>query len=121
MRDRILVPGIPLMARVGCTAEERRQPQAIQVDIELSCELSRAAESDSIEHAIDYVRVRDEAERVASMRPYALIEAIAEGIARRLLEAFPAEEVLVRVRKPSALAGFGVPWAGVEVVRGHRG
>ena len=121
MRDKVLVPGIPLMARVGCTADERRAPQAIQVDSELRCELSRAAEADSIEEAIDYVRVRDEAERVASKRPYALIEAIAERIASRLLEAFDAEEVLVRVRKPSALAGFGVPWAGVEVVRDRHG
>ncbi len=121
MRDKILIPDILLKARVGCTADERRGVQPILVDIELRCDLAPAARADSIASAIDYVSVRNEAERVASERSYALIEAIAEGIAGGLLEAFPAEEVVVRVRKPSALAEFGVPWAGVEVVRGRRG
>lgn len=117
MRDKILIPDIPLKVRVGCTAEERHDVQPILVDIELRCDLAAAARADSIGSAIDYVRVRNEAARVASERSYALIEAIAEGLASGLLKAFPVEEVVVRVRKPSALAEFGVPWAGVEIVR----
>lgn len=117
MRDRVLLPSVPLKARVGCTEAERREPQVVLVDIELRCDVAAAARSDSIADAVDYVLVRDEAERVAGRRPYALVETIADGIARRLLEVCPASEALVRVRKPSALARHGVPWAGVEVVR----
>lgn len=121
MRDRILIPGIPVKARVGCTEEERREPQSVVIDIEMRCDLARAAQSDSIADAIDYVLVRNEVAGVVSSRPYALIETIAERVASRLLEAFPVEETLVRVRKPSALESFGVPWAGVEIVRGRNG
>lgn len=121
MRDRVLVPGIPLMACVGCTEEERRVPQSILVDVELRCDVARAARSDELGHAIDYVRVRGVAERVATERSYALIETIAERVASSLLEAFPADEAVIRVRKPSALAEHGVPWAGVEIVRGRSG
>ena len=120
MRDRILIPEIPLQARVGCTADERRAPQPILVDIELRCDVAPAAKADSVAIAIDYVGVRAEAERVVCERPYALIETIAESVAAALLDAFSAERVVVRVRKPSALAEFGVPWAGVEVVRSRR-
>ena len=120
MRDRILIRDVPLKARVGCTEGERRDVQPILVDIELRCDLAPAATSDSIEEAIDYVRVRHEAARIVSGRSYALIEAIAGAVADGLLEAFPIDEVVVQVRKPSALAEFGIPWAGVEVVRGRR-
>lgn len=121
MRDRILVPAIPLDARVGCTEAERRDPQPILVDIELRCDVGPVAKADAIESAIDYVSVRAHAERVVCERPYALIETIADGVASALLRAFDVEQVTVRVRKPSALAAFDVPWAGVEVVRGRRG
>lgn len=117
MRDKVLVPGIPVRARVGCTEEERRTAQDILVDIELRCDLARAAQSDAIEHTIDYVGARDVVESVASARPYALIETIADRVASRLLASFPAETAVVRVRKPSALAEFGVSWAGVEIER----
>ena len=121
MRDRMMLPEIPVQARVGCTEQERAEFQMLLIDIELRCDLSHAAREDSIEAAIDYVELRAEAERVAGVRPYALIESIAEGIAACLLERFASEEVLVRVRKPTALAEFGVPWAGVEVVRSRSG
>ena len=121
MQDKVLIRSMPLRARVGCSPQERQHPQTILVDIELRCDTSRAAKSDSIEDAIDYLAMRSEAERIASMRAYALIETIAEGIAAALLESFPAAGARVRVRKPSAMAEFGVPWAGVEVVRNSGG
>ncbi len=121
MTDRLIIPAIPLKARVGCDASERRQPQRILVDIELRCDARPAAAADDLEQAIDYVAVRDEAERVAGLRPYALIESIAEGIAGALLAEFPASAARIRVCKPSALAEHGVPWAGVEVVRAVNG
>ena len=121
MRDKMLIPGIPLRARVGCTEAERKARQTVMVDIELRCDVDPGASEDSIASAIDYVCVREEAARVVSARPYNLIETIGVRIATRLLERFPAAEVLVRVRKPSALKEFGVPWAGVEVVRSRRG
>lgn len=119
--DKVLVPSIPVRAQVGCTEEERRVQQTILIDIELRCSLVKAAMSDSIENAVDYVLVRNEVEAVSTARPYALVETLAERISARLLEVFHVEEVLVRVRKPSALESFGVPWAGVEIVRSQDG
>lgn len=120
MRDKLLIPDIPLRARVGCTPSERAEEQTVLVDIELHCDLNAAAREDSVASAIDYVSVRNEAARTVAEKPYALVETIAVRVANRLLERFPASSALVRVRKPSALAEFGVPWAGVEVLRSRR-
>ena len=117
MPDKTLIPDIPVHTRVGCTEEERHSPQQIFVDLELWWDTRAAAVADDISLAIDYVSVRDAAEQIAATRPYALIESIADSIAEGLLDRFPADRVLVRVRKPSALARFGVPWAGVEITR----
>lgn len=117
MLEKTLIHDVPVHARVGCTEEERREPQQILVDLELWWDVRAAAAADDISRAIDYVSVRAVTEQIAAMRPYALIEAIAERIVIGLFDRFPADKVLVRVRKPSALARFGVPWAGVEITR----
>ena len=119
--DKLLIPDIPLQARVGCTEQERSHPQTIQVDLELSCCLKHAARVDSIAEAIDYVAVQMAVAEVATCKKYYLIETIAAAIAASLLEQFSIESVRVRVKKPSALAEHGVPWAGVEIVRNRSG
>ncbi len=117
MADKILIPAIPIPARVGCSEEERRTPQQILVDLELGMDLSQAAAADSIEASVDYAAVRAAVEEVCSASPYNLIETVAERTAAKLLADFRIDAVLVRVRKPSALARFGTPWAAVEITR----
>ncbi len=117
MTDKIHIPAIPIPARVGCSEEERRVPQQILVDLELGLDLAQAAATDSIDAAVDYVAVRAAVAEVCSAKAYRLIETIAERTAAKLLADFPLDAVSVRVRKPSALARFGVPWAAVEIRR----
>lgn len=121
MADKILIPAIPLAARVGCSAEERQEPQQILVDLEIDLDISRAAATDSIDDAVNYVAVRDAAAEVCSAQAYNLIETIAERTAAKLLADFPIDAVRARVRKPSALARFGAPWAAVEIRRSRDG
>ena len=121
MSDKILVHNIPLSARVGCLEHERLDPQQIFIDIELTLDIRKASASDSIDDATNYVDIRNAAAEVVADRPYHLIETIAEKTAAKLLEEFSAEEVLVRVKKPYALARYGVPFAAVEITRRRDG
>ena len=121
MRDKVLLSSVPLEARVGCTEEERSASQPILVDIELGCDVAAAATDDALHLAVDYVAVRSETVSVVAGQAFALVETVAERIADRLLERFPVSEVMVRVKKPRALAEFGVPWVGVEIVRSRGG
>jgi dihydroneopterin aldolase len=115
--DRIIVPEIPLRARVGVTAEERAAEQEIFVDVEVGLDLRPAGTSDDLGLSVDYEAVCEAVEAVARSRPFRLIETIAEECARALLTGFAVAEVRVRVRKPGALRSRGVPYAAVEVFR----
>ena len=121
MPDKILIPNIPVWTRVGCFDEERRDPQQILVDLELSLDLKPAAAADSIDATVNYVAIRATVDEVAAVKPRILIETIAEETAAKLLASFPIDCVLVRVKKPLALARFGVPWAAVEITRNQDG
>jgi dihydroneopterin aldolase len=115
--DLIIVPEIPLRARVGVTEQERGREQEVRVDVELRLELTRAGREDALEHTVDYESVCDVVASTVQSRPYHVIEAVAEACAAALLAAFSVDEVRVRVRKPGALRARGVPYAAVEVVR----
>jgi dihydroneopterin aldolase len=115
--DRIILPDIPLRARVGVTAEERATEQEIFLDVEIGLDLRPAGTSDDLAHTVDYDAVCEALARVARSRQFRLIEAIAEECASAVLAALAVEEVRVRVRKPGALRSRGVPYAAVEVFR----
>jgi len=115
--DKILITGIPLACRVGVPPEEREREQEILVDVELSADLRPAAASDNVERAVNYEQVYHLVAEVAGQQPYALIETVAETMANRILDRFPVHRVLVRLKKPRALACWRVSYAGVEIVR----
>jgi dihydroneopterin aldolase len=115
--DLIIVPDLPLRARVGITEVERAREQDVRVDVELELDLARAGREDSLEHTVDYEKVCDVVASAVQSRSFRLIEALAEASADAVLEAFPVRQVRVRVRKPGALRSRGVPYAAVEIVR----
>lgn len=119
--DRILIPGIPLRAHVGVTAEERRTQQEIVVDLVLRLDVATAGITDDIARTVDYEAVCAEVTKLVEARPFHLIEAIAESIAATILESFDVAEVQVGVKKPGALSERGVPYAAVEIRRGRDG
>ena len=115
--DRILIPELPLRARVGVEEEERGVPQPIVLEVELRLDLQPAGRSDSVSDTIDYEAVCARLEELVAARSFCLIETIAEQAAARLLNDFPADSVRVAVRKPRALEARGVPYAAVEIER----
>ena len=117
--DRIVVPGLRLQARVGVGDGERAAPQEITLDVELRLDLLRAGETDDLTATVDYEAVCRVVDDFVRSRSFRLLEAVAHETASALLERFAAAEARVRVRKPAALAAWGVPYAEVEVRR-HR-
>ena len=119
--DRIVVPGIPLRAHVGVTAEERRTDQEIVVDLVLHLDLAPAGTSDDLAKTVDYDALCGRVSRVVASHQFNLIEAIAEEVAHAILSDCDVEEVEVRVEKPAALRARGVPFAAVEIHRRRDG
>ena len=116
--DRIIVPGMPLVAHVGVTEHERASEQDILIDLELGLDLSAAGKEDALELTVDYERVCDVVAALVRTRAFRLLEGAAEACAQGILDTFPSvAEVRVRVCKPGALRSRGISYAAVEVVR----
>jgi len=119
--DRIVVAELPVRALVGVTEEERTAEQELIVDVELTLDLRAAGRSDDLGDTVDYERACRTVVDVAASRPFQLIEALAARTAEALLADLGVAEVLVRVRKPSALRAWGARHAAVEIRRTRDG
>lgn len=117
--DRIRLKNVQLFTHVGCTAEERRVGQHLEMDLEFRLDLRDAGRNDRIAASIDYAealrRVRDAVDRLEAN----LIETVAERAADAIL-AMGAHSVVVRVRKPTPpMPGMYAEHAEVEIHRGR--
>lgn len=121
MSDRIVLEAMRFQGRHGVTAEERAEPQPIEVDVELAIDLQPAGIEDELARTADYGRVYELCREIVESASFHLLETIAEGIAHELLAAYPlVNEVTVRVRK-MRLRGRKLAYAGVEIRRGRSG
>ena len=99
--DKVDVKGLRFKGFHGCHAEERLTGGVFETDVTLSLDNSKAANSDQIGDAVDYVAVMDVVEHVMNV-PKNLIETVANEIAKALLNRFPqCEDVVVTVKKLS--------------------
>ena len=114
MADTLHIHDLIAHSRIGVTEEERAAPQELRLDLELSMDTSAAGVTDSVEDAIDYAQL------VATVRDFVeqhscnLLEALAEEVARLILQNFPTHYVMVRIKK-RALPD--ISYAAVEITR----
>ena len=113
--DKITVQGIQCFGRHGVTPAEREVGQRFVVDVELRLDLARAGASDRLEDTVNYAAVHDLVQEIGRGAPVMLLEALAERIARSVVQRFGPKEVTVRVRKPVPPIDGAMDWVGVEV------
>jgi dihydroneopterin aldolase len=98
--DRIQLLGIECRCRVGVPAAERRARQKILLDVLMEVDAARPAKTDDFRLAVDYWAVEKDVRKTAEAGERALIETLAEQVARRVLDTQPlAAAVTVRVHK----------------------
>lgn len=105
--DVVRLEGIAVEAPIGVYAHERGILQRLEIDIAVETDIREAARTDDLRHAVDYDRLAAVAREVATVQHHALIETVAESIARRVLETLGprSSRVFVRIKKPSAVPG----------------
>jgi 7,8-dihydroneopterin aldolase/epimerase/oxygenase len=111
----IEIHGLELHGFHGVLPEERSVGQRFLFDISLVVEDERAAETDSIDDAVDYREVVAIVREVSEGTAFQLLEALAAAAARTLLDRLAVAHVRVRVRKPDVLLGFPVDYSAVVV------
>ncbi|MEO6351245.1 MAG: dihydroneopterin aldolase [Candidatus Limnocylindrales bacterium] len=118
MTDRIFLQRMEFMGRHGVSAEERSEPQLIEVDIAMALDLRAAGTSDDLHQTVDYGAAFERCRAIVEERSFQLLEAIAEATAADLLATYSRiASVVVRVSKPGVPIDGVLESAGVEVTR----
>jgi len=115
--DRVSIKNARFLCKVGVTEEERHQEQDLFVDVDMFLDIRKSAESGEIGDTVHYGDVHDRLKGLIENNEFKLIETIAEKVAKEVLDNFNVEKVIVRVRKPGALADKNVNYTEVEITR----
>jgi 7,8-dihydroneopterin aldolase/epimerase/oxygenase len=103
---------------IGIYDWERRTRQTVIFDIEMGTDISKAAETDSIENTLDYKAVAKRLFAFVGESEFRLVETLAEKVATILLEEFHVPWCRVRLNKKGAVRG--VRDVGVIIERGRK-
>ena len=101
--DRIFLTSLSTEAVIGIFDWEREVRQRIEIDLEMSFDLSAAARSDSIDDTLNYKSVAKRVLAFVEASRFQLVEALAEHVAVLVLAEFPVAKVRVTVHKPGAI------------------
>ena len=115
--DTIRLNNISLFAHHGVAPREQELGQRFFVDIELTTDLTAAAQKDDLTRSIDYEAVYHAAARAFATPACKLLEHAAWRVMKALFQQFPAQEITVRIRKPSVPIDGGLDAVEVELSR----
>jgi dihydroneopterin aldolase len=111
--DVLVLRGLLATGICGALPEEQVRAQPLEVDLELTTDMTRAATSDDLADTVDYGAVVAEVERVVTTERFALLERLAGRIAEVVLADERVVAVTVEVHKlrppvPQLLDSSGV-------------
>lgn len=104
MSDKILIRELKVDAIIGIHDWEKQQTQPLLIDLDLSFNCNKAAQSDDIKDALDYFDASQQVKKLVETSRFELIETLADRICRHLLDNFPCHKVKLTLYKPEAVA-----------------
>lgn len=117
-KDFIKIQDIVVFANHGVLNEEKTMGQKFIITLELYADMSKAAETDDIDNAVNYAEVCSFVTEFTKTNRCRLIEAAAENIANALLIAYPMlRRVDITLKKPWAPIGLPLDSVSVKLSR----
>lgn len=115
MTDATHICKLAFWTRIGITDDERKEPQALFVDVTLACDLSITGRTDLTLDIIDY---RDIARTIRSLgnHTFSTVEHLAHRIAALIKKNYSVTSSTVRIKKPGALVCFA-DHAAITIIR----
>ncbi|MBK1695081.1 dihydroneopterin aldolase [Chromatium weissei] len=115
--DIVFIRGLRIDAIIGIHDWEKQQRRPLWIDVELGCDIRRAAATDRIGDALDYAAVTERLTQLVANNQFELVETLAEHCAQCLREEFTIPWLRLTLNKPNAV-GDGVA-VGVVIERGE--
>ena len=122
MADKIILTGIKVTGRHGCSEEERSKDQTFTVDVELYLDLMEACKSDDLGDTIDYANVIDDIKKIVGGTSRNLIETVAQEISDFLIRRYmllDGVKIVLHKHAPNLKDKFAGAAVEIERSRGH--
>lgn len=103
MNDCIFISNLQFQASIGVFDWEKQQQQPLEVDLELTTDISKAAASEQLGDTLDYAAISEQVVVLAQSQHHDLIETLAERIAQKLLDTYKLHSLTLTLRKPGAV------------------
>lgn len=103
--DIVYLHGIEVDCVIGIWDWERQITQKISIDLDMGHDLSKAGETDDLEHTLNYKEVSKAVVAFCIDREAKLVEALAAGIADILINKFECEWCRIKINKTGAVRG----------------
>jgi FolB domain-containing protein len=113
--DKIIIKNLLVRGIIGINDSERKRPQDILINVTLFSDTRRAAETDDINHCVNYSTMSKKIMSHAETAERFTVEALANDLAKLCLDDTDVQKVIVRVEKPRAVRF--VESVGVEIER----
>ena len=117
MKDIIRLNQMSFYGYHGVSSAEKETGRVFEVDCELEVDLAEAGHSDQLRDTIDYSEVHSIIKETVEGTAFSLLEALAQTLADKLLDSFPAYRVTLRVRKMNPPIAGQVKFIEVEITR----
>ncbi len=100
MKHTVLVQGAVFYAYHGATPEQIKQGQRFIIDAEVSADMSKACEEDSVEGLVNYPAIYDIVEKITTNERFNLMQKLALRIIEQVKAEFPdVSSVKISARK----------------------
>jgi 7,8-dihydroneopterin aldolase/epimerase/oxygenase len=103
--DKVFLRELKIATVIGIWEWERRMLQTVSLDLEMATDVRRAAAADAIADALNYNDVAKRVIQFVEGAEFALVETLAESVARIVVTEFAVPWVRVSVAKPGAIEG----------------
>jgi dihydroneopterin aldolase len=114
--DIIRIKNAVFYAYHGTEEDEQNLGGKFEVDVDMYCDVSVAAEKDALRKTVDYEKVYAVISEVVLARKYRLLEALGMTIGRTIIRDFyNVERVVTRIRKPHPPVKGVVDYVEVEI------
>ena len=113
--DKLFIRQWRVCAFIGLLPSELEHRQDILIDVEVSIDAGKIAETDDIEQALDYAQMRELMGQFIEAHRFKLIETLADQLAAFLIKTYRMKWLRLSITKPAVFAD--AEGAGVVVER----
>lgn len=101
--DKVFIRGLKVDAIIGVFDWEKQVRQPLIFDLEMAWDISHAAATDDLRHALNYQAVTEFVEHFVQTTQFELLETLVERLAENLRQEFAMPWLSIEVQKPAVV------------------